>query len=210
MKGSIGLASWLVIVLIGSLWILPELSQASPVPAEEPSETTTSRPMFSGLRNGIQRVKEMVVNGYEYSVVALQQGAAVIKSSLSEEKTEGPPTSATKNDDQFVFPDPDASEVAFAEERQEFNDHHTASPSTQTTTTTTTTTSQKDDITKSPAPSSSASGVDHPDEVVVDVETTTDGVSLDDRSLFDVPEKSKCGDKQRVAKDGSCRTAVKQ
>lgn len=226
MRGYFGLASWLVIVLIGSLWILPESSRASPVPIEgEQIEIgTTNRPqLFSGLRSGFDRlgagirskasaVKETMMNAYEYSVVRIKDGVAVLNASLNEEISEGPPPSApTKNNDslsddgQFVFPEVDTSEVAFAEERKEFDEHTASSTKSTTTPTTSTTTMTKDDhTTKSPAKASDV----HPDEVV---ETSTDGLSLDDRSLFDVPEKSKCdSEKQRTAKDGSCRTAIKQ
>lgn len=220
MKGSIGLTSWLVIVLIGSLWILPELSEASPVPAEEQSETSsTSRPFFGGLRSGFDRmgagirssassVKEMMVREYE----KIKEGVAAIGGRFAEDKTEGPVTrknESASEDGQFVFPaDVETSEVAFAEERLEM-DAHTSLPDTTTTTTTATTTTisrKNDNTTKSPT--GSVPDV-NPDRVVET--SSTDGPSLEDRSLFDVPEKSKCdNDKQRTAKDGSCRTAIKQ
>lgn len=224
-SGTIGLAGWMVIALIGTLWILPESSHASPVPVEE----QTSRSFMSSFRSGINRLgaelrtgvssaQEMVVNSYNFSMRKIRQGAAALTERLSEEKTEGPPVvvdarkeNRTDDQNQFIFPDSESSEgVAFAEESHQ-TDSKTGSASTSTvrstTTNPTTTTTSKDGLTKAPPatgsePISPSSIVDEP---------TTDGLSLDDRSLFDVPEKSKCnGENQRTAKDGSCRTAIKQ
>lgn len=190
-----------LLVLLGALWILPAASHASPVPVDALPESSTSGALVT--TSGPDRWGAAGGTWSDATNGTTEGGNVTIIISRPDDNS------------QFVFPE-DTSEVGFVEGPEENNEADTSSRTTASSSTTTTTTTTATTTTTPTAATPSNDVTKGPPPAVVEaatpkVVTATTDLSLDDRSLFDVPDKTKCdNDKQRAAKDGSCRTAIKQ